>query len=78
MKHRFYKKPWEDFLEDWGKIQDILLELEETKKVDLIENIQDYIFKSRKVVRQAHQPNWIVIYIFFWYYRRRQLWGREF
>jgi predicted transposase/invertase (TIGR01784 family) len=42
------RKPWEDFLEDWGKIQDNLLELEETKKVDLIENMQDYLFKSRK------------------------------
>ena len=41
-------KPWDDFLEDWSKIQEILPELEETKKVDLIENMQDYIFKSRK------------------------------
>ena len=42
------RKPWEEFLEDWRKIQEILSELEETKKVDLIENMQDYIFKSRK------------------------------
>ena len=42
------RKPWEDFLEDWMKIQDILLELEEGKRVDLEENMQDYIFKSRK------------------------------
>jgi predicted transposase/invertase (TIGR01784 family) len=42
------RKPWDDFLEGWSKIQEILPELEETKKVDLIENMQDYIFKSRK------------------------------
>ena len=48
MKHRFYKKLWEDFLEDWSKIQEILPELEELKKIDLIENMQDYIFKSRR------------------------------
>jgi predicted transposase/invertase (TIGR01784 family) len=42
------RKPWEEFLENWGKIQEILSELEETKKVDLIENMQDYLFKSRK------------------------------
>ncbi len=59
------RKPWDEFLEDWRKIQEILSGLEETKKVDLIENIQDYIFKSRKVVRQAHQPNWILIEVLF-------------
>jgi predicted transposase/invertase (TIGR01784 family) len=41
------RKPWEDFLEDWKKILEILSELEELKKIDLIENMQDYIFKSR-------------------------------
>ncbi len=45
---RNIRKPWEEFLEDWRKIQEILSELEEVKKVDLIENMQDYIFKSRK------------------------------
>ena len=44
---RNIRKPWEDFLEDWGKIQEILPELEEVKKVDLIDNMQDYLFKSR-------------------------------
>jgi predicted transposase/invertase (TIGR01784 family) len=42
------QKPWGDFLEDWSKIQEILPELEETKRIDLEENMQDYIFKSRK------------------------------
>ena len=78
MNHRFYMKPWEEFLEDWKKITEILNLIEITKKIDLIENMQDYIFKSRKVVRQAHQPNWVVIYILLWYYRRRRLWEKEF
>ena len=65
MNHRFYMKPWDDFLEDWSKIQEILNLIEITKKIDLIENMQDYIFKSRKVVRQAHQPNWILIEVLF-------------
>ena len=47
----FVWNPWDKFLEDWGKIQEILIELEDVKKVDLIENMQDYIFKSRRVVR---------------------------
>ncbi len=51
MNHRFYMKPWEEFLEDWKKITEILNLIEITKKIDLIENMQDYIFKSRKVVR---------------------------
>ena len=78
MNHRFYMKPWKEFLEDWKKITEILNLIEITKKIDLIENMQDYIFKSRKVVRQAHQPNWVVIYILLWYYRRRRLWEKEF
>jgi hypothetical protein len=72
------RKPWKEFKMDWRTIQEILSELEEIKKIDLEENMQDYIFKSRRVVRQAHQPNWVVIYILFWYYRRRRLWEKEF
>jgi predicted transposase/invertase (TIGR01784 family) len=45
---RNIRKSWEDFLEDRGKIQEILPELEETKRIDLEENMQDYLFKSRK------------------------------
>ena len=48
MNHRFYMKPWEEFLEDQKKITEILNLIEITKKIDLIENMQDYIFKSRK------------------------------
>jgi preprotein translocase subunit Sss1 len=56
------RKPWEEFLEVWSKIQeDSTQSLRKQKRIDLIENMQDYIFKSRKVVRQAHQPNWILI-----------------
>jgi len=45
---RNIRKPWEDFLEVWKKILEILSELEDIKKIDLIENMQDYIFKSRR------------------------------
>lgn len=42
------RKPWKEFKVDWRTILEVLSELEEIKKIDLIENMQDYIFKSRK------------------------------
>jgi hypothetical protein len=51
------RKPWDEFVEIWKIIQGILGQLEESKKLDLEERMQDYIFRSRSVVRQAHQPN---------------------
>lgn len=42
------RKSWKEFKVDWRIILEILSELEEIKKIDLIENMQDYIFKSRK------------------------------
>jgi predicted transposase/invertase (TIGR01784 family) len=45
---RNIRKPWKEFIVDWRKIQEVFSELEEIKKIDLIENMQDYIFKSRK------------------------------
>ena len=42
------RKPWKEFKVDWKAILEVLSELEEIKKIDLIENMQDYIFKSRK------------------------------
>ncbi len=56
---------WEEFIEGWRKIRDILNSMEEAKRIDLEEEMLDYIFRSRTVVRQAHQPNWIVIYLFY-------------
>ena len=45
---RNIRKPWKEFKVDWRTILEVLSELEEIKKIDLIENMQDYIFKSRK------------------------------
>jgi predicted transposase/invertase (TIGR01784 family) len=39
--------PWEEFIEGWGKIKEILNSMEESKKVDLEEEMLDYIFRSR-------------------------------
>ena len=50
---------WEDFIIGWNKIREILNSMEESKRVDLEEDMLDYIFRS--VVRQAHQPSLIVI-----------------
>ena len=50
---------WEDFIIGWNKIREILNSMEESKKIDLEEDMLDYIFRS--MVRQAHQPSLIVI-----------------
>ncbi len=42
---KIIRDPWEEFIEGWGKIKEILNSMEESKKV---------------VVRQAHQPGLIV------------------
>jgi hypothetical protein len=61
---KIIRDPWHDFINGWSKIQNILNSIEESKRIDLEEEMLDYIFRSRLVVRQAHQPNWIVIYLF--------------
>jgi predicted transposase/invertase (TIGR01784 family) len=38
---------WEEFIEGWRKIRDILNSMEESKKIDLEEEMLDYIFRSR-------------------------------
>ena len=38
---------WEEFIEGWDKIRDILNSMEEAKRIDLEEEILDYIFRSR-------------------------------
>ena len=62
---KIIRDPWHDFINGWSKIQNILNSIEESKRIDLEEEMLDYIFRSRTVVRQAHQPNWIVIYLFY-------------
>ena len=44
---KYIKSPWKDFLYIYRKVQVILSLLEESKRIDLEERIQDYIFKSR-------------------------------
>ncbi len=44
---KIIKFPWEEFIEGWGKIKEILNSIEESKKVDLEEEMLDYIFRSR-------------------------------
>jgi hypothetical protein len=61
---KIIRDPWDDFIDGWNKFRMILNSIEESKRIDLEEEMLDYIFRSRLVVRQAHQPNWIVIYLF--------------
>ena len=42
---------WEDFVNGWQKIRDILNSMEESKKIDLEEDMLDYIFRSRSESR---------------------------
>jgi predicted transposase/invertase (TIGR01784 family) len=43
--------PWEEFVKGWRKIRDILNSMEEAKKIDLEEEMLDYIFRSRSESR---------------------------
>ncbi len=61
---KIIRDPWDDFINGWNKIRVILNSIEESKRIDLEEEMLEYIFRSRTVVRQALQPNWIVIYLF--------------
>ncbi len=44
---KIIRDPWEEFIEGWSKIREILNSMEETKKIDLEEEMLDYIFRSR-------------------------------
>jgi len=39
--------PWDEFIEGWQKIREILNSMEDSKKVDFEEEMLDYIFRSR-------------------------------
>jgi len=56
---KIIRDPWYEFIEGWKKIREILNSLDESKRIDLEEEMLDYIFRS--MVRQAHQPRLIVI-----------------
>ena len=43
---------WEDFVNGWRKIREILNTMEESKRIDLEEDMLDYIFSSRLESRE--------------------------
>ena len=46
------RKPWDEFVEVWKQIRGILGQMEESKRLDLEERMQDYIFRSRSEENQ--------------------------
>ena len=49
---KIIRDPWEEFIEGWAIIREILNSMEESKKVDLEEEMLDYIFRSRLESRE--------------------------
>jgi flagellar biosynthesis/type III secretory pathway protein FliH len=43
---------WEEFVNGWQKIRELLNSMEESKKIDLEEDMLDYIFRSRLESRE--------------------------
>jgi predicted transposase/invertase (TIGR01784 family) len=44
--------PWDEFIEGWQKIREVLNYMEDSKKVDFDEEMLDYIFRSRTESRE--------------------------
>ena len=44
---KIIRDPWNEFIEGWNKIREILNSMEESKRIDLEEEMLDYIFRSR-------------------------------
>jgi predicted transposase/invertase (TIGR01784 family) len=44
---KIIRDPWNEFIEGWNQIWEILNSMEESKRVDLEEEMLDYIFRSR-------------------------------
>jgi predicted transposase/invertase (TIGR01784 family) len=44
---KIIREPWDGFTKGWRKIREILNSLEESKRIDLEEEMLDYIFRSR-------------------------------
>ena len=44
---KIIRDPWDDFIIGWNKIREILNFIEESKRIDLEEDMLDYIFRSR-------------------------------
>jgi len=49
---KIIRDPWEEFIEGWHKLKEILNSMEESKKIDLEEEMLDYIFRSRLESRE--------------------------
>jgi len=49
---KIIRYPWEEFIEGWNKIRVILNSMEESKKIDLEEEMLNYIFRSRLESRE--------------------------
>jgi predicted transposase/invertase (TIGR01784 family) len=46
-------KPFEEFQMEYKKILELIQEMEETKRIDFLEEMEDYIFQSRKEDRHV-------------------------
>jgi predicted transposase/invertase (TIGR01784 family) len=49
---KIIRDPWEEFIEGWNKIREILNSMEISKRIDLEEEMLDYIFRSRLESRE--------------------------
>jgi hypothetical protein len=48
---KIIRDPWDNFINGWRTIRGILNSIEGSKRIDLEEEMLDYIFRSRLVVR---------------------------
>jgi len=44
---KIIRDPWDDFIDGWNKIREILNSIEESKRIDLEEEMLEYIYRSR-------------------------------
>jgi predicted transposase/invertase (TIGR01784 family) len=49
---KIIRDPWEEFIDGWNTIKGILNSMEGSKKIDLEEEMLDYIFRSRLESRE--------------------------
>ena len=49
---KIIRDPWYEFIEGWNKVREILNSMEKSKRVDLEEEMLDYIFRSRLESRE--------------------------
>jgi predicted transposase/invertase (TIGR01784 family) len=49
---KIIRDPWEEFIIGWSKIREILDSMEDSKRIDLEEEMLDYIFRSRLESRE--------------------------